>query len=60
MHVGDRVRVTPKNPLAVGRGVGVITHLGQMIVRVRFRSHPDRSIACLSASLPPCARGHWL
>jgi hypothetical protein len=50
VRVGDIVRVRPKNPLAVGRGVGVITHVGQMFIGVNFfRLHPERSIACLAS-----------
>jgi hypothetical protein len=46
LKVGDTVRVTPTNPLAVGRGVGVLTRVGQTLVLVQFPQWP-RPIACL-------------
>lgn len=51
--IGDKVRVTPTNALAVGRGVGTITHVGPtgMLVRVAFTHIPGsqpKGIACFA------------
>jgi hypothetical protein len=46
-QTGNLVGVVPTNRLAVGRGVGTVTRTGDTLVRVRFRAHPERTVACL-------------
>jgi len=47
-RVGDTVRVVPTSPILVGRGIGIVEHAGDTLVRVRFlQTHPERAIACL-------------
>lgn len=46
LHAGDTVCVAPTNPLAIGRGLGVLTRVGQTLVLVQFAQWP-RPVACL-------------
>ena len=51
INEGDRVRVTPRNELAVGRGIGIVTHVGPTggIVRVKFSHIPaPNGVACFA------------
>lgn len=48
IQVGDAVRVTPTNPLAVGRGTGIIVKTGDTICLVKFPQW-ERPIACFVA-----------
>ena len=52
MKVGDIVWVAPSLPAAVGRGRGVITHVGPrgLLVRVRFGGYLEKygDVACLA------------
>ena len=53
MRTGDQVTVAPSNPLAVGRGIGTVKHVGETLVRVTFPQWPNRAIACLRKDCSP-------
>lgn len=50
LSIGDRVVVTPARPNALGRGVGTIVLLGDLLATVRFDDiagrGPGGSVAC--------------
>lgn len=47
MKPGDTVRVHSPNPIAVGRGIGIVTRTGHTVVSVKFPQW-ERPITCLA------------